>query len=287
MQTNKFSLVRVLFAAAIVASIAGGAWGAPLFTDSFDGADGTGLMAYNSHYTVDGSPVSGDKAEIDSPGLAIAGKLSAGNSLYITRTANQYNSYHNESDIPDTLLNTTGQAVYLSAFFKAEEMTANSCQFYVAMPFEVVGGSLVREQRIGLKYNSTLDKIEAWLGYASGSGGPRVLADYTPGDTVQIVLRMVVNANKSLSVAALVNPAVGDEPSNWYSPGSTDVTTNGWELNYIELGAYRPSTSSVTKGWIDEIRIGSSYADVVVVPEPATMSLLALGGLALIRRRRA
>ena len=39
-------------------------------------------------------------------------------------------------------------------------------------------------------------------------------------------------------------------------------------------------------GIFDEIRFGNSYADVVV-PEPGTMGLLALGGLALLRRRRA
>jgi hypothetical protein len=37
---------------------------------------------------------------------------------------------------------------------------------------------------------------------------------------------------------------------------------------------------------IDEIRIGETYADVVPIPEPATLAVLALGGLAMIRRRR-
>ena len=42
---------------------------------------------------------------------------------------------------------------------------------------------------------------------------------------------------------------------------------------------------SMLKFFIDEIRIGTTFTDVI--PEPATMSLLALGGLLVLRRRRA
>ncbi len=287
MHTKRFWLGRAVCAGAIVISIAGGAWGAPLFTESFDGTDGIGLMAYNNHYTVDGSPVAGDKAEIDSPGLSIPGKLSAGNSLYITRTANMSNSYHNDLDMPDTPINTTGQAIYFSAFFKPEKLTANSARFYVELPFRKDGSTLVREQQMGIKYNSPLGKLEAFV-YFEGSS----IAYYTfdddvlAGETIQMVMRVVMNANTTLTVSALVDPAVGEEPASWANVGTTDSSTGGWHLNFMELGAYRPNTTSVSKGWIDEIRIGTSYADVVVVPDPATLSLLAPGGLAMVRRRR-
>jgi hypothetical protein len=36
---------------------------------------------------------------------------------------------------------------------------------------------------------------------------------------------------------------------------------------------------------VDAIRIGDSYSDVVV-PEPASLALMGLGGLLMLRRRR-
>jgi len=38
---------------------------------------------------------------------------------------------------------------------------------------------------------------------------------------------------------------------------------------------------------VDEIRIGTTWGDMLIVPEPSSLSLLAVGGLALLLRRRA
>ena len=39
-------------------------------------------------------------------------------------------------------------------------------------------------------------------------------------------------------------------------------------------------------GYVDEIRFATTWAEAAPVPEPATLCLLGLGGLALVRRRR-
>lgn len=54
-----------------------------------------------------------------------------------------------------------------------------------------------------------------------------------------------------------------------------------------ELGVYQISTGTLTGGpWNMEVQTGSNgHLGVAVTPEPTTLALLALGGLALLRRR--
>lgn len=81
---------------------------------------------------------------------------------------------------------------------------------------------------------------------------------------------------------------------NWYGPNDTVPTTEPttWSLHnnnnnssaILEFVMLKQGSNNDAA--IDELRIGDTWADVAV-PEPATGLLLALAGLAVIRRRRA
>lgn len=98
---------------------------------------------------------------------------------------------------------------------------------------------------------------------------------YTPGDTHLMVALIDFDANTTtLWVDPTTNPVNAATPFD------------------AQLGAQVPGASQTlwanaynTVATIDDIRIGTEFSDVVV-PEPSSLALLGLGGLAMVRRRR-
>ena len=296
MLSNVWSLKGLLAVGAVVLAMAWSVSSASaglLFSDSFDGMDGTALTTYDSDYVVTNNAggIAGRKAEIDSPGLSIPWRNSAGNSLYLAVPDSGSPSLNYEFTNDNDLVNQNpgdSNVYYASAMFKLDTFGTDSfAAIAVVLPFYKESNALERDIRFGLYrrapvYGSTLHVAAA---YESNWAGGTLLADYVVGTTVQVVLKTTVTSSAgadTLKFYAAVNPQLSVEPT-WAYVGATESATGGWNLDAVRVVCTAPNNASA--GWIDEIRIGTAYSDVVV-PEPATMGLLGLGLVGLVARRR-
>ena len=127
-------------------------------------------------------------------------------------------------------------------------------------------------------------------GVIAGQSGSSTLDIGYTGDVVCLVV-MKMEADPSPGDFRWIHRA------NFYLPGDTVPTTEpgSWMLSYgttAQNTSAQPITGIQIKGGnsgggsqVDEIRIGTEYGDVVL-PEPVTLTILGLGSVLLVLRRR-
>jgi hypothetical protein len=215
------------------------------------------------------------------------------NSLNLTTSGNTLD-YGNKSamrawGVPSSFTSGSGNTLWAS--WLVDATTAGpSGQKLFSLPFGNAGytpnGTNYQFGAGAIMNYTTVWTIGAQI-RTSGTGGyatPATLLTLNQNQSYLIVMEFTYNGGGGLDTEQLwVDPTLGNS-----GPLGTDVTT-GTVTGTLDLSGYwflRTSTS--TGGYIDELRIGDTYSDVVPVPEPSTLALSLIGGfmgLVVFRRR--
>jgi hypothetical protein len=182
-----------------------------------------------------------------------------------------------------------GSALFFSALLRLDDSLNGTHRASITLTDDSSGDSLTfGEPVVGVRAIS----VFATLGTSDfGAGADQSFAN---GDVLLLVGRYLNSAAPSGDVLELVGYDTADAD---LLPGSFDPADPNAEFSYatpggdIDIAGFSSVTFTIrgsANNFIDELRVGTRYADVV--PEPTTGSLLAAGliglGMASSRRRR-
>lgn len=177
---------------------------------------------------------------------------------------------------PMKVTSLTGSNTSIGGFFTGLNNTGNSSQ--TTNP-SVVGA------RLQMRIDPT-DATKYNLGVFSNTGATAAATSWssglTVGDEVFVVAAYTFNPDGTTNdVSSLwINPGnLGDENA----PAAHFTHTGGADLN--QIGSIIARQSPAPHLVMDELRIGTSWADVTPVPEPAMLSVLGLGAAGMLARR--
>lgn len=143
----------------------------------------------------------------------------------------------------------------------------------------------VRSMAIGLNSGSPNSNY-LWNSTIWGAGS---LDLFTPGETYTFGLWM--KASQDFQGSVSFGLVINNGPANGLHVGPGYTPTSDWELYTYEYTFPTDFKDGATDLRAPEIRYnvqaGTVYIDdATITPEPATMALLSMGGLTLLRRRR-
>jgi hypothetical protein len=117
----------------------------------------------------------------------------------------------------------------------------------------------------------------------TGSANKSFSGAFAPTDTLFVVGSFTFGAPATLDVYANGSPAI---PSD--APVSHTLTTTGSDATTASILSFflRQNTGEPSTIVVDELRIGTTWADVAPVPEPVALGFVGLGCMSLIARPR-
>jgi hypothetical protein len=256
----------------------GGLSGGMGFTGAWGGYNATALPAGSSM--------------VQSGSLSVAGVPTSGNSVLFSGvggTAQFARTFANAAG-------TDGTSLYFSFIGQrlgdAQDPIVNgSNQFPRGVNvglFDVEATADGGAERVAIG-NSSNATVNEWSIIPKGSGGNRVGAGLSYDTAAWAVVRIDFHGDSTVAddVYLWLNPNPNSEPST-----ASAVASSIGGFDYSNVDTLRPfigglsGASPAGQLLVDEIRLGTTYADMSVVPEPGTIGLAALGGIALLFRSK-
>lgn len=275
-------LPKLFTSIGITAAIAGSVDAALVVYEPFDMTVGENLENQPAGTGLSGSwtKVSGNTYVISSGNLTYGTLPTAGNAILPTAAARYSNN-------PSAALNgagllANGTTLWMSAVVRPL-VGANSILTVRLGDNPVDAANNVSAgDSVGFNFQNGNDLQNRYNENGTATNPGTFLNNATTNQTLLVVIEMIWNADDNLA-----------DTINYYLPdtslalGSVKATINTIDFNQASFDTLSFAVSDNGSADLDEIRFGSSYADVIsTIPEPTCATLLGLGGLLLLRRRR-